>query len=327
MAKAFILWGGGSLGAAQVGMLRALTARGIRADMVVGASVGALNGAYYAAYPTAEGVEDLARLWLSLSSHDVYPLDGSQARRSLMANLPLHPLRGVLQGLGMTNYTFPFNPMSFAHAMLGHRNHLFGNQGLRKFLGHILPIEDLKDCRIPLFVLTTDVPTGKAVVLSRGSALEALLASTAIPAIYPTVTIDGKVLMDGGLADQTTLDYAVSAGADEVYLLAPGHSVHLPTLPSSAIAMALHGYNVLEKVRIDASIRNHQHRVRLHVLPPLSPVEVLPIDFGQTAYLIERATELTQEWLSAEGRPQRSALRPRTKKQPWSSSQAIPNAG
>ena len=71
---AFVFAGGGSLGSIQVGMLRALTANGISADMVVGSSVGALNAAYYAGTPTAEGVEQLAKIWLSLSRHDVFPV-------------------------------------------------------------------------------------------------------------------------------------------------------------------------------------------------------------------------------------------------------------
>src|SRR5690606_21006143 len=83
MTTAFVLWGGGSLGAAQVGMLRALTSHGVRPDLGVGASAGALNGAYYAARPDAEGVEELARLWLSVSGHDVYPLSGPEALRTL----------------------------------------------------------------------------------------------------------------------------------------------------------------------------------------------------------------------------------------------------
>ncbi|OPG07337.1 patatin-like phospholipase family protein [Microbispora sp. GKU 823] len=96
MTTAFILWEGGSLGAAQVGMLRALTAHGIGADMVVGASIGALDGAYYAARPDAAGVEEPARLWLSVSSHDVYPVSGPDVLRTLAGNLPFHPLPGTV---------------------------------------------------------------------------------------------------------------------------------------------------------------------------------------------------------------------------------------
>ncbi|MFF4796571.1 patatin-like phospholipase family protein [Streptomyces sp. NPDC001276] len=74
MTTAFVLSGGGSLGAAQVGMLRAMTAHGIRPDLVVGTSVGSLNAAYFAARPDAQGVEELARVWLQVGEHDVYPL-------------------------------------------------------------------------------------------------------------------------------------------------------------------------------------------------------------------------------------------------------------
>ncbi|WP_182875165.1 patatin-like phospholipase family protein [Microbispora sp. H10670] len=222
MTTAFILWGGGSLGAAQVGMLRALTAHGIHADMVVGASIGALNGAYYASRPDAEGVEELARLWLSVSGHDVYPVSGPDVLRTLAGNLPFHPLRGALQALGVLNYTFPLNPATLAAAVLGRRNYLFDNSALRRFLERVLPIRALEETRTPLSVLTADVRTGRPVVLSHGPALPALLASTAIPALYPTVTIGDRILMDGGVADLTTLDYAVDAGADEAYLLAPG---------------------------------------------------------------------------------------------------------
>jgi NTE family protein len=296
--RAFIMWGGGSLGAAQVGMLRALTEHRIRADLVVGASVGALNAAYYAARPGRDGVEELARLWLSVSSHDVYPLDRSQTFRSLYTNLPFHPVRGVLHAVGAMNYTFPVNPAIFVDGMLGRRNHLFDSRALQRFLTRILPFERLEEGRIPLSVLTTDVHTGQAVILSEGPALPALMASTAIPGIYPSVRFDGHLLMDGEFADKTTLDHAVNAGADEIYLLAPGYPCRLPEEPSSSIAMALHGYNLLAKSRIDAAIKHHERRVRLRVLPPLCPAEVLPIDFRQTAELIERAAESTSEWLS-----------------------------
>jgi NTE family protein len=309
MTTAFVMWGGGSLGAAQVGMLRALTAHGVHADLVVGASVGALNGAYYAARPDADGVEELASLWLSVSEHDVYPLNRPEALHALAANLPLHPLKGACQALGISNHTFPFRPLTFAEAMFGRRNYLFDNRALRRFMEHVLPIEDLADARIPLSILTTDVHSGRAVVLTDGPAVRALLASAAIPAFYPSITIGEHVLMDGGLADTTTLDYAVEHGADEVYLLAPGFAGSLPARPATAIAMALHGYNLLSEQRIGASIRRGSHRTRLRLIPPLHPSEVLPIDFGQTADLIERADQATHRWLEHDRPPDHPARR------------------
>jgi NTE family protein len=174
------------------------------------------------------GIEDLASLWRSVSSHDVYPLSRAEALRALARNLPLHPLRGVRQALGVANYTLPFHPLTLAEAMFGRHNHMFDNQSLRRFLQRILLIENLEDTQIPLSVLTTDVHSGWAVVLSRGPALPALPASTAIPALYPNVSIGDQVLMDGGISDRTTLDYAVEQGADEVYLLTPASPATCP---------------------------------------------------------------------------------------------------
>jgi NTE family protein len=136
--------------------------------------------------------------------------------------------------------------------------------------------------------------------LCRGPAVPALPASAAIPGVYPSVTIGDQILMDGGVADHTTLDYAVRSGADEVYLLTPGFSCALPAPPSTVMGMMLHGYNLLSEHRMSTSIRQNRHSVRLQRLPPLCPVEVLPFDFGYTAELIDRATESTRHWL--EGR-------------------------
>jgi len=71
---AFVFAGGGSFGAIQVGMLHSLIAHGISADMVVGSSVGALNGAFYAGDPTLSGVEKLGDIWRSLTRQDVFPM-------------------------------------------------------------------------------------------------------------------------------------------------------------------------------------------------------------------------------------------------------------
>src|ERR1700728_126866 len=90
---AFVLAGGGSRGAVQVGMLAELTDRGIRADRVFGASVGAINGGAYASNPTPEGVEQMAEIWRKLKGDDIFPrspLDGPwlflQKRPAVHAN-------------------------------------------------------------------------------------------------------------------------------------------------------------------------------------------------------------------------------------------------
>jgi NTE family protein len=248
--KAFVLPGAGSLGAARVGMLRSLTAHRVRAELVVGASVGALNAAYHAARPSPAGVEELATLWLSVSRHDVYPLSVAEMLRALAENLPWHPLRGALRAVGASNYTFPVNPLTLEAAAAGRRNYLFDNDRLADFLARALPVDRLEDSRIRLAVLTADAHNGDPVLLSRGPAVPALLASAAIPGIYPTVEVDGRILMDGGVAHHTALDAAVECGADEVYVLGPGFSCQQPAPPSTVIAMLLHAYNLLAEQRM-----------------------------------------------------------------------------
>ncbi|MCQ4079594.1 patatin-like phospholipase family protein [Streptomyces sp. RB6PN25] len=309
MTTAFVLWGGGSMGAAQVGMLRGLTARGIRPDLVIGASVGALNAAYYAALPDTQGVEELAELWLRVSEHDVYPLNSSQVLHTLADSLPGRPLRGVLRALGGLNYIFPINPLMIGLAAAGRTNHLFDNHRFRRYVENVLPLERLEQARLPVKILATDVCNGEGVLLSRGEAVPALMASTAVPGFYPSVEIGGRHLMDGSVSSNTTLDHAIELGADEVYLLTPGYSCPLPAPPSTVLAIAVHTYNLLGEQRMAASIANARTQVRLYPLPALCPMEVLPIDFRQTARLIEQATESTLYWLDNDRQAQPGAAR------------------
>jgi len=119
------------------------------------------------------------------------------------------------------------------------------------------------------------------------------LASAAIPVLYPNVEIDGRRLKDGALADRTTVERAVELGADEMYVLTTGSSCELTEPPRTAMAMGLHAYNLLEEQRLEAAVARVRRGVRLHVIPPLCPVNVLPVDFSQTGHLIRRAANAT----------------------------------
>ena len=148
MTTAFVLSGGGSLGAVQVGMLAALEARGFRPDLLVGTSVGALNAAYLGANGCdAEAVDGLAAIWRKLRHADVFPID---------------PLRQTL-------------------AAAGRRPSLCSRRPLRRLVEANLPITELEEARIPLHIVATDVMSGVEVLLSSGDAISAVLASAAIP--------------------------------------------------------------------------------------------------------------------------------------------------
>ena len=132
---AFVFAGGGRLGSIQVGMLRALAANDVTAHIIVGSSVGALNAAYYAGAPTAEGVERLAKIWLSLRREDVFPVTWR------------------------TMLTF-----------LLRRDFLIPADGVRWLVDTHLPYRNLEDARLPVHVVARNLLSGQTVVLSKGSA-------------------------------------------------------------------------------------------------------------------------------------------------------------
>jgi NTE family protein len=265
---AFVMSGGASLGAIEAGMLRALYEAGIVPDLIVGTSAGALNAAFIASRPqTLETAEGLADVWRSLRRGQVFPLN---------------PLTGLL-------------------GFIGTRDHLVPPAGLRRLIGRYLDVERLEQNRIPLHVVAVDVITGEECLLSDGPALEAVMASAAIPAVFPPVAWDGRELMDGGVANNTPISHAVALGAGEIYVLATGHACALEGAPRGSLGMALHALSLLTQRRLIEDIEKHQGDAKLVVLPPPCPLAVAPIDFSRADELIERGHEDTRAFLASGG--------------------------
>lgn len=248
-----------------MGMLRALADEGITPDLIVGTSVGALNGAWIASRPDAAGIDALADLWLSLSRKEIFPT---------------HPIAGLL-------------------GFLGRRPHLIPGSGLRRMLSEQLGFARLEDAPIPFHVVATDVISGTDVLLSSGDAVDAVAASAAIPGIFPPVKVNGRGLMDGGVVNNTPVSHAVALGADRVWVLPTGYSCDLPALPHSALTMALHALTLTINHRLAVDIARFEQAVELHVIRPLCPVATSGSDFSQAATLIERSHAATREWLAA----------------------------
>jgi NTE family protein len=263
---AFVLVGGGSFGAVQVGMLRALVAAGIAPDLVVGSSVGSINGAYFAGMPTAEGVAQLETLWRGLHGRELFALT----------------LRSVL-GLFM------------------HRAALVDPSRLRRLIEEHLPYRELQAAALPLHVVTADFISGGAVCLSSGPAVEAILASCAIPGAFPPVCINQQFLVDGAVAASTPVDVAVGLGATRLIVLPTGFACALSSPPSSALANALHAITLLIAHRLVLDLERFKDQVEIVTLPPLCPLAVSPYDFSQAGELIERAAEQTGRWLDKGG--------------------------
>jgi len=265
MPTAFVLSGGASLGSIHVGMLRALADEGITPDLIVGTSVGAVNGGWIASRADAAGIRGLAELWISLSRKDIFPT---------------HPVAGAL-------------------GMLGRRSHLVSNAGLRRVLADNLQFTRLQDAPIPLHVVATDVISGTDVLLSSGSAVDAIAASAAIPGVFPPVNIDGRDLMDGGVVNNTPVSHAVALGADQVWVLPTGYSCDLPAAPRTPMNMALHAMTIAVNHRLAVDVAHFEQSVDLRVIRPLCPVAISGLDFSQAATLIERSHAETRSWLAA----------------------------
>jgi NTE family protein len=250
---AFVLAGGGSRGAVQVGMLEELSRRGIRADRVFGASVGAINGASYAGDPTLSGVEHMKDIWREVKGTDIFP-------------------RGTFDG----PWAF-FQKRAAVHA----------NTGLRRIIEEGLTYENLEDAVIPIEVVTTSLTDGRERWITHGPAVEAILASSAIPSIFPPVTIDGDVLVDGGVVNNVPISRALGAGCDRIYVLLCGPLHYHPPPPKRPAEAALTAFFVAVHARF---VRE------LAALPP--EVEVIVFsgggdpagqyrDFSATVTLIE----------------------------------------
>jgi len=263
---AFVFAGGGSFGAIQVGMLHALASHGIAADMVFGSSVGALNGAYYAGRPTIEGIRELETIWRSLRREDVFPVTW----RTLLG-------------------------------FLRRRDFLVSSGGLRQLIDTHLLYRNLEDAKIPIHVVATDILSGETVVLSKGPAADAIMASAAIPAAFAPVPFESLYLADGAISSNTPVRVAVALGAKRLIVLPTGYACARQTPPQGAVANALHALTLLIARQLISELEGLGQDIDYFVLPPLCPLGGSPYDFSHTSELIARAVESTDAWLAGGG--------------------------
>jgi NTE family protein len=270
---AFVLAGGGSFGAIQVGMMHALVRHGITADMVVGSSVGALNGAYYAGDPTIGGIERLEQIWRGLKRQDVFPIHW----RMLLG-------------------------------FLWRRDFLISHDGIRRLIDDHLPYRALEDARLPVHIVTTDILTGDSVVLSEGSAAEAIVASTAIPGAFAPIAYRNLFLADGAISSNTPIRVAVRKGARRLFILPTGHACANTAPPVGAVANAFHALTLLIARQLVSELEGLDPAIEYHVVPPLCPLVGSPYDFSRSADHIERARANTDAWLAQNGLGQEGTI-------------------
>jgi NTE family protein len=264
MTTAFVLQGGASLAAPQVGMLRALLAAGVRPDLVVGSSAGALNGVAVAQDPTGHGV---ARLWETWS----------RVRRRTV---------------------FPVRPLKVVAGLLGRSDGLVSAAPLRSWISAGVALHDLRDAPVSVCVVATDADTGEPVPIVSGSPVEALLASSAVPGVFPAVPIGGRRLVDGGIAADVPVRVAEQLGATVCYVL-PRAAVPRaePGRVGAVGALVRAAHQVLDRAS-RADVAGATADVR--VLPTPTSSVSSPFDFRDSERLMLAGQGLTERWLARE---------------------------
>jgi NTE family protein len=261
---AFVLGGGGNLGAIQVGQLRALLERKIVPDAVVGCSVGALNGAAVAGNPSLEECERLGELWKGLGRHDIFP-SSSRTR----------------------------GPWLF----LRHGLSAYSDHGLRRVIDKWLHFRTFESSLVPFHTVATALRTGLEQWFSSGDVVPALLASTALPGFLPPVTIDGEDYIDGGVVNNVPISKAFELQASRVYVLDCGNSEREPKAPNRPYEVLMQAVNIARSHRFRAESGAVPEGVELIKLPTIDPGKIKFDDFSRSAELIERAHRVSSAFL------------------------------
>ncbi len=251
---ALVLAGGGTRGAVQIGMLQVLAEHGFVPDRIYGTSVGAINGAGFAGDPTREGVERMAGIWTALGRDDVFP-------------------QGRLHGPWM---------------YFQQRDAVYSDSGLRKIIEEGVPFHRLEDSPIPFEVVATSLLDGRERWFTYGPVEDVILASAALPAIFPPVEIDGERYIDGGVVNNVPIRRAIDAGAKRIVVLMCSPPVFEPAQARRPIEAVLNALFIAVHARFGRDLAQLPPDVEVLVCSAGAPGDGGPGfgDFSLTADLI-----------------------------------------
>jgi NTE family protein len=295
---AFVLSSGGARGAVQVGSLKALVEHGITPDVIVGTSIGSWNGAVLAMEPNADGVEKLAKIWRGLSTSSI-----------LLGWEPHLPTAA-------SAFAGAYAVAAIRRVTLGYPS-LYGDAGLRRLFNVHLAGSRFEDTQVPFRVIASNLSSGGIRVFGRGRMELALLASAAIPGIFPPVRIGGEIYVDGGALESSSLDAAIEMGARRIFVIDAGYEVtpeledelqaliqRAPRATRQANAHALavileRTATMMGRFQLDRALARAPEGIEIHVLRPSSTMNEAALDFDHAANWIELAYEQARAYLGA----------------------------
>lgn len=273
---AFVLGGGGVLGAAEAGMALALLEAGIVPRLICGTSIGAINGAVLAADPTPAGARTLATVWRELADDAVF--GGSLVGRVV-----------ELMRSGIA---------------------LHGNERLRELLETRLPVHDFEELAIPFECVAASIEGAREHWFTSGNVVDAVLASCALPGVFPPVVIDGEHFFDGGLVNSVPLERAIRHGARRIWVLHVGRIEEELSPPRTPWQVGFVAFEVARRHRFNTDLRAIPQGVDVHVLPTGQPRRPAPTwanlryrDASRTAARVEAAYAATRNYLAAKAIP------------------------
>jgi NTE family protein len=234
VTTAFVLGGGGVLGAVEVGMLRALFERDIAPDLVLGTSVGALNGAMVARDPSLGVIDRLTDLWRGVAeSRDVYGDRG---------------LRTVRRAVRYGTHIYSPGPLK---------------QRLRDEFGDTL-IEDLP---VRFQVCAASIERAAEHWFDSGPLVEAVVASAAVPGLLPPAKVGEDHYLDGGIVNSIPLGRAVQLGATRVFVLQVGRIDRPLVPPRRPWDVARVSFEIARRHRFARELDEVPEGVEAYVLP------------------------------------------------------------
>ena len=256
---AFVLGGGGGpLGAHEVGMLRALVERGIVPELVLGTSVGAINGVAVAADPSSAGVDRLAAVWSDIERAKVF--DESILRR--LATLARS------------------------------RTHLHAGEPLRALLAELLPVRRIEDLAVPFQCVAASIERACEHWFATGPVVDAVVASASVPGLLPPVEIEGEHFIDGGVVNSIPISRAIELGAGRIFVVHVGRVDRPLEPPRSPWEVALVAFEIARRHRFIGELAKLPESVEVHVLKTGEPE---PPRFSDRSQLRYRDTSLAGE--------------------------------